>query len=156
MSQITLIVYSQTGHTLRASKKLTEAFTAAGHTVTVQRLETLGPASPGNSSVTLKAVPQLNGADAVVFCTPVHGGVPAPAMAHCLEQIAPLHGKPAACLVTSFFPAKWGADQTIAAVQSACEKKGAKFLGSASVRWFGFGIAGRCAQAAAELTRLLA
>ena len=134
---IGIIVYSQTGHTLSVAMKLKEALSAAGHTVTLERVETAGPVSLGATNVLLRTKPSVDVYDALVFGCPVRGGEPAPPMASYLEQLGSLEGKKAVCLVTGFFPvAGWGRDQTIVQIKQVCESKGATVCGSGSVGWF--------------------
>ena len=134
-----IIVYSQTGHTLSVAVKLQEALSAAGHAVNLEQVKTAGPVRPGAANVTLETQPEIDRYDALVFGSPVHGGVPAPAMASYLEQIASLQGKKVACLVTGVFPAGWGRNQTIAQMVKICESKGATVCGSGSVGWWSLG-----------------
>ena len=133
---IGIVVYSRTGHTLSVAMKLKEKLSAAGHVVTLERLETVGPESLSATSVELKSVPAIDRYEALVFGSPVRGGVPAPAMVSCLERVAPLEGRKVACLVTGFFPARWGRDQTVARMKEMCASKGATVCGAASVGWF--------------------
>ncbi|HUV89871.1 MAG TPA: flavodoxin domain-containing protein [Anaerolineae bacterium] len=134
--KIGLIVYSHTGHTLSVARKLKEKLSAAGHVVTLEQIETAGPVSPNATSVELKTVPAIDAYDALVFGSPVWGGVPAAPMMSYLGQITSLAGKKVACLVTGFFPAQWGRNRTIARMKEICESKGATVCGAGSVGWF--------------------
>jgi multimeric flavodoxin WrbA len=136
---IGIVVYSLSGHTLSVAMSLKEKLAAAGHTVTLERLEIVGPAKVSAERGALKTKPVIDPYDALVFCSPVRGGAPAPPMASYLQQIPSLHNKKVACLVTHFFPRAWGANQTIALMKEACESKGATVCGSGSVRWFSLG-----------------
>jgi flavodoxin len=149
---IGIIVYSHSGHTLSAARRLQETLSSAGWQADLVRLETV---NHDRKSADLKSVPSLAGCGTLVLCTPVHGGLPAPAMQRFLEQIPTLKGKRVACLVTHFFPRNWGADHAIAWLKAACEAKGAHVLGAAEVRWFFLPAPGRLKQAADELCRLL-
>ena len=92
-----------TGHTLSVAKRLQEALSAGGHQVTLAGLhEGLG------SKLVHEPAAALAGCDALVFCSPVQGGLSAPEMKAYLESLPPLPGVTAACLVTGFFPAAWG------------------------------------------------
>ena len=132
---IGIIVYSRTGHTLSVATKLKEKLSAAGHMVTLEQLETAGPVSLSATSAALKTVPAIDTYEALVFGSPVQGGVPAPPMVRYLEQVASLDGKKVACLVTGFFPAGWGQNQTVAQMRETCESKGATVCGAGSVGW---------------------
>jgi multimeric flavodoxin WrbA len=146
-----IIVYSQTGHTLAVSERLQKAMSAAGHSVGLERLEIVGPAGLHPVGVPLKTKPEIAPYEALVFCTPVQGGEPAPPMAAYLEQLSSLQGKQVACLVTGFFPAGWGRNQTIAQMRATCESKGATVLGSGSVGWLSFSRGRQIAKLVAEL-----
>ncbi len=132
---IGIIVYSHTGHTFSVATKLKEALSAAGHSVTLESLETVAPLQMGDTTATLKTMPTVDAYDAVVFACPVRGGTPAPPMRVYLEQVPSLAGKRVAFLVTGFFPAQWGREQTLAQMKMLCESKGATVCGSGSVQW---------------------
>lgn len=153
--KIGIIVYSRSGHTLAAAQHLSQRLSAAGHQPALERLELAGPAPAGREEAPLKNRPDISGYDAVVFCSPVHGGRPALPLTHYLAQLPPQKGKPAVLLVTNFFRPDWGADQAIAALRAACEARGVRVIGAASVRWPGFGRSRRLESAAAEMMRVL-
>jgi flavodoxin len=133
---IGIIVYSQTGHTLAVAKALENKLTAAGHAVKLDRVEAAVPMSPAEAGVRLKTKPEIGTYDAVVFGSPVIGGALPPAMSGYMAQLPSLQGKKVACLVTHFFRAAWGADQTIAQMEVLCESKGATVCGVGDVKWF--------------------
>ncbi|MBN1875621.1 MAG: flavodoxin family protein [Anaerolineae bacterium] len=132
---IGILVYSHTGHTLNVARKLQEQLSASGHMVTLAQLETVVPLKMGDTTASLKTIPPVDTYDALVFACPVRGGTPAPPMRVYLEQITSLEGKKVACLVTGFFPAKWGRNQTLAQMKTLCESKGATVCGLGSVWW---------------------
>jgi multimeric flavodoxin WrbA len=133
---IGIVVYSHTGHTLSVAIKLKEKLSAAGHAVALEQLQTVGPESLSATSAQLNSMPAIDKYDALVFSSPVRGGVPAPPMVSCLERVASLEGRKVACLVTGFFPARWGRDQTVARMKELCASKGATVCGAGSVGWF--------------------
>jgi flavodoxin len=132
---IGMIAYSQTGHTLSVAVKL-KKLSAAGHAVSLERLETVEPVRMYAANARLKTKPEIDTYDALVFGCPVQGGAPALPMASYLEQIASLQGKKVTCLATGVFPAGWGRNQTIAQMVETCESKGAAVCGSGSVGWW--------------------
>lgn len=135
--KIGMIVYSHTGNTLSVAEKLQQRLSEAGHAVTLERLETVGPATLATESDPLKARPTIEPYDALVLACPVRGGTPAPPILTFLETVDSLAGKHVACLVTGFFPFDgWGRNQTIARLKEICESKGATFHGAESVGWF--------------------
>ncbi|MGD1992747.1 MAG: flavodoxin domain-containing protein [Anaerolineae bacterium] len=134
---IGMIVYSYTGNTLSVAEKLKEKLSAAGHVVTLERLETVGPATLRNEDAALKTKPPIAPYDALVLGCPVRGGAPPPPMLTFLEQVETLRGKKVALLVTGFFPvAGWGRNQTIAKLKESCRSEGATVCGAESVGWF--------------------
>ena len=152
---IGVIVYSHSGHTYKAALELQKTLSDAGYQVSLEQLETLGPVQVNSDDFILKAKPSLADYDAVVFCSPVHGGVPAKPLLRYLDQVASLKGKQAAGLVTHFFPRKWGADQTLAALKDISESKGARYCASGDVRWFGFARGKQMKQAVKAIQRTL-
>lgn len=74
-----IFVYSVSDHTLTVAKKLEEKLSATGHEVTLERIETVGPAKLSNEESTLKTKPTTQPYDALIFANPVRGGtVPSP------------------------------------------------------------------------------
>lgn len=134
---IGMIIYSHTGNTLSVAEKLKEKLFEAGHTVSLERLETVGPATLATEGDPLKTQPAVDPYDALVLGCPVRGGAPAPPMLTFLEHVESLEGKHIVCLVTGFFPFDgWGRNQTVAQLKEICESKGATFHGAESIGWF--------------------
>jgi flavodoxin len=132
---IGMIVYSQTGNTHSVALKLEEKLSAAGHSVTMERLEVIGEVTPGKP-VQLKALPNAEQYDALVFGAPVMAFSLSPAMKSYLEQIASLQDKKVVCLVTQAFPYPWlGGNRAIGQMKKLCESKGATVCGSGIVNW---------------------
>jgi hypothetical protein len=115
--------------------KLKEKLSVAGHAVNLERVEVVGPDELGATDVQLKTRPDVAAYDALVFGSPVRGGIMPPAMTSYLEQITSLQGKRVVCLVTHFFPPGWGANQTINQMIEICESKGVTVCGSEDVGW---------------------
>ncbi len=153
--KIGIIVYSVSGHTLDAAQHLRDHLVAADYSVSLERLELVGPQRVNNEQAALKSNPLLANYDVVVLCTPVRGGTMAPPMRRFLEQLPALKDHRFALLVTHFFRPAWGADQTIAALRNACEARGARVIGAASVRWSGIDRAGQLKQALDTLTETI-
>jgi len=95
---IGMIVYSQTGNTWSVAQELEEKLSAAGHTVTVERIEVTGEVEPGKPVHFVKQ-PDPGPYEAVVFCSPVMAFSLSPVMNAYLKGVAPLEGKQVACLV---------------------------------------------------------
>lgn len=151
---IGIIVYSLSDHTLTVAKNLKEKLSAAGHEVTLERVETAGPAKVQFENAELKTKPPIDAYDALVFACPVRGGtVPSP-MKRYLEQIPSLRDKQVACLVTHFFQREWGANQVLAAMRGICESKGATVRGVGDVQWFSLHRKQQIAQVVEDLSQL--
>jgi flavodoxin len=152
---IGVIVYSWTGHTLSVATQLKETLAAAGHMVNLERVEVVGSDELGATNVQLKTKPKVDTYDALVFGSPVRGGAMPPAMMSYLGQITSLRGKKVACLVTHFFPSKWGANQTINQMKAICESKGAAVCGWGDVGWPRLGLKRRVAEVVDHLEIVL-
>jgi flavodoxin len=149
---IGIIVYSYTGHTLSVAVRLKETLSAAGHVADLERVEVVGPETLGATDVQLKTKPETDPYDALVFASPVRGGMMPPAMTRYLEQVSSLEGKKVACLVTHFFPPGWGAQQTLRQMIEVCESKGATVCGAGDVGWPRLGLKRRVADVVDHLT----
>ena len=132
---IGIIVYSHSGHTFSVARELNERLREDGHTVTLEQLETVEPLKMSDTTAELTSFPAVEAYDAVFLACPVRGGTPAPPMRVYLEQGPSLEGKAVGCLVTGFFPAAWGRDQTLAQMKELCESRGASIFGTGSVWW---------------------
>jgi len=132
---IGMIVYSQTGNTHSVALKLQEKLSAAGHAVTLERIEVIGQVEPGKP-VQFKTRPDAAPYDVLVFGSPVQAFSLCQAMVDYLKQVAPLQGKKVACLVTQAFPYPWlGGNRAIRQMKRLCESKGATVCGSGIVNW---------------------
>lgn len=136
--KIGIIIYSLSHHTLSVARRLAEQFSAFGHEVALEQIEIEGPAVPNNEKAELKTIPTTAPYEAIVFGSPVRGGVlPSPVRRYC-EQIESLEGKRAACLVTGFFPEGWGRERVLSQMREILNEKGAQVCGTASVGWLSF------------------
>ena len=132
---IGMIVYSQTGNTHSVALKLQEKLSAAGHTVTLERIEVSGEVQPGKP-VQFKTLPDAAKYDALVFGSPVQAFSLCQAMVDYLKQVASLQGKKVAFLVTQAFPYPWlGGNRAIRQMKRLCESQGATVCGSGIVNW---------------------
>jgi flavodoxin len=130
-----MIIYSQTGNTHSVAQKLEEKLAAAGHTVTLERIEVIGDIAPGQP-VQFKTLPDAAEYDALVFGSPVQAFSLCQAMVDYLKQVAPLHGKQVALLVTQAFPYPWlGGNRAVRQMTKLCKAKDATVCGSGIVNW---------------------
>jgi flavodoxin len=132
---IGMIVYSQTGNTYSVALKLQEKLSAAGHTVSLERVEVTGEVQPGKP-VQFKMLPDAAKYEALVFGSPVQAFSLCQAMVEYLKQVAPLQDKKVAFLVTQAFPYPWlGGNRAVRQMKRLCESKGATVCGSGIVNW---------------------
>jgi flavodoxin len=132
---IGMIVYSQTGNTHSVALKLQEKLSAAGHTVTLERIEVSGEVQPGKP-VQFTTLPDAAKYEALVFGSPVQAFSLCQAMVEYLKQVASLQGKKVAFLVTQAFPYPWlGGNRAVRQMKRLCESKGATVCGSGIVNW---------------------
>ena len=110
---IGVVVYSFGGRGLSAATKLQAKLVARGHQVTLDRLETVEPLQMGDTTATLRALPAVDGHDALILACPVRGGMPAPPMRVFLEGCPSLAGRTVAFLVSGVMPFAWDAGQTL-------------------------------------------
>lgn len=134
--KIGIIVHSQTGNTHSVALKLQEKLTAAGHSVEVEQLKTVGEVKPGAKDISFEALPDIKQYDALVFGAPVQAFSLSAVMKSYLDQVASLQGKKTALLVTQHFPYRWmGGSRAVGQMRMACEAKGAAVCGKGIVNW---------------------
>jgi flavodoxin len=132
---IGMIVYSQTGNTHSVALKLQEKLSAAGHSVSLERVEVTGEVQPGKP-VQFKTLPDAAKYDALVFGSPVQAFSLCQAMVDYLKQVASLQNKQVALLVTEAFPYPWlGGNRAVRQMKRLCESQGATVCGSGIVNW---------------------
>ena len=132
--KIGLIVFSRTGHTMSVVDKLKDRLMGAGHQVQIDPIAIQGDAAPGKFELTHQ--PETDPYDGIVFASPVQAFSLNPVMQAYLNGLPSLENKPTAYLVTKQLPFNWtGGNRAIKTMQSICQKKGARILGSAIVVW---------------------
>jgi len=137
--RIGMIFYSYSGHTAQVINQLEFQLSQTAVQVTKHALEPQEPLQLNALTVALRTLPEVDEFDALILGTPVHGGRMSAPVRTFLEETKALEGLPVAFLLTHFFPRKWGAVQTVAAMKTFCQSKGARVLGSADVTWLSLG-----------------
>ena len=139
--KIGIIVHSQTGNTYSVVQKLKEKLLSAGHSVNIERLESVGGEKTNVKDATkiqLKANPDISSYDKLIFAAPVQGASISSVLSAYLTQVASLQNKKVVCLVTEFFPYPWmGGNHAISQMKNICESKGASIIGTGIVNWMG-------------------
>ncbi len=151
---IGIIVYSQTGNTLSVATRLREKLAAAGHAVTLERIEVIGDVAPGRP-VQFKTLPNPEPYDALVFGAPVQAFSLCQPMLGYLKQIPSLQGKKVVCLMTQGFPYPWlGGNRAVRQMTRICESRGATVCGAGIVNWMNKRREQQIVQVVDELGRL--
>ena len=131
-----IIVYSHTGHTLSVAQKLEQAIKAAGHAVSLERVEPVDDNPNSNAPVQLKSMPDVLQYDAVIFASPVHAFSLARAMKTYLSQLPDMTGKKVSCFVTQQLKWPWmGGYHVVRQITEVCRAKGAEIISSGVVNW---------------------
>lgn len=130
--KIGIIVYSQTGNTLVVAQKLENVLKAAGHIVSMERVEAV---SEGERALR-KPAPDIISYDGLIFASPVQAFSLAPIMKLYLAQISNLADKQVSCFVTQHFKKKFlGGNRAVSQITAACKAKGAKIEESGIIHW---------------------
>jgi len=134
--KIGIIVQSRTGNTLSVAEKLKEKLASSGHRVNIERLKVLGDPKVSEKDVKFENLPDTGQYDALIFGSAVEAFSLSAVMKQYLEEIGPLSGKKAACLVTKQLTFKWtGGTHAVSQMKKLCLAKGAEVLGSGIVVW---------------------
>lgn len=134
--KVGIIVHSHTGNTLSVAQRLKEALSAAGHSVSVERVTAVDENPNAAMNVKLKTIPDASAYDVLIFGAPVRGFALSPVMKEYLARIPALQGKKVGCFVTESFPhPSMGGNQAIAQFKKACELKGANVFETGVVNW---------------------
>jgi len=135
--KIGIIFYTLSRHTLALSREIKRMLEQEGHLVEAVQLEPASYQVRAQKSE-LKSIPSVSGYDLLILACPVHGGRMAPPMQAFIENTVSLKNKKVACFITQVFPRKWGGEQTLAAMRTVCESKGARVIASGGVSWYSF------------------
>jgi len=133
--KIGIIVYSQTGNTFIVAQKLKEKLAAAGHTVNLERLTTIGGETDPNKAK-IEKFPDLSGYDALAFAGPVQAFSLSRVMASYMNQLPPLNGKKAVVFVTKGLALAFtGGNGAIKTLKKGVESKGGTVVGTGMIFW---------------------
>lgn len=134
--KIGLIVFSQTGNTLKVAQALEASLKDAGHDPQILRV-TVAPSDPkAPQPPVLVDTPDPSGFDMVYFASPVQAFSLAPAMVAYLRQIPALGGKRVAYFVTQLFPFRWmGGNHALKQFKAALAAKGGSLTTGGVINW---------------------
>jgi len=134
--KIGIVVYSQTGNTLKVAKRLEEKLSGEGHKVKREEIKIGGEAGPGSRNIEFKSKPGVDPYDGVVFAAPVHAFSLASPMKAYLGDVGPLAGKKLGCFVTKALRSKWsGGTGAVKKMKKLCEARGGKMSADGIVVW---------------------
>ncbi len=125
-----MIVYSQTGNALNACEKIKPVLDAAGHDVTIEKVEIKRDSPRSTAEITITNAPDPKKFDALVFASPVQAFSLAVPMQKYMQTIGDISGRKTALLVTKGLPFKWtGAAHAFAQLKEYTASAGAEPAG---------------------------
>lgn len=134
--KIGIIVYSQTGNTLSVAGKLQEKFSAAGHSVNIERITPVDAKQGDPKKIRFEKLPDLSTYDGLVFAAPVQAFSLSPVMKAYMGQLTSLSNKKIACFVTKGLAFNWtGGNKAISLLKKSSESRGGTVIGTGIVHW---------------------
>jgi len=133
--KIGIIVYSYTGKTMLVAENTAEYLRFDGHEVDLFCLEPKEPLNLRADEVEIEEMPETMRFDALLLCTPVHGGRMSAPMQYYLNQTPSLEGLEIVFLLTHFFRREWGSVQVLQDLKKQCEMIGGDVIGSVDIKW---------------------
>ncbi len=133
---IGIIIHSHTGNTLCVAQKIEEKLSAAGHSVSIQRVSAANDDETDVQKIRLTEKPDAGVYDILLFGAPVRGFSLSPVMQAYLNSIGPLRGKKTGCFITHFFPYAWmGGRRALNQLCELVKAKGSSVYGTGIVHW---------------------
>ncbi len=132
-----IIVYSNTGNTLQAAKRLQEAMKGKGLEAELLQVRA-GNEKPevDVSRVQLTEKPSPEGFDRLVFASPVWAFSLSGVMKAYLSGLPSLKGRKISLFVTHQLPLPWmGGNAAVRQMKKLCEEKGGTVVSSAVISW---------------------
>lgn len=134
--KVGIIVHSRTGNTLCVAQRLQDKLTAAGHSVSIQRVCAANDEESDVRKIRLTESPDVSVYDVTIYGAPVRGFALSPVMQAYMFGIGSLGGKKTACFMTQAFPYPWmGGTRALKQMLEICQSKGAALYGSGIVNW---------------------
>lgn len=132
-----IIIYSQSGNTLQAARRLMEALQKKGHGAEILQIKTQSE-QPQMKKDTIQFIesPSPEAFDRLVFASPVWAFTLCGVMKLYLKGLPGLSGKPVSLFVTQALPFHWlGASKALQQMKALCLQKGAEVTATAAVSW---------------------
>jgi flavodoxin len=134
--KIGIIVHSQSGNTLSVAQRLNEKLSAAGYSVSIQRVSAINDDESDIQKIRLNEKPEIGAYDVLLFGAPVRGFSLSPVMQAYLSGISSLDGKKAGCFITQGLPVPWmGGNRALKQMVDICKGKGVTPYGTGIVNW---------------------
>jgi flavodoxin len=134
--EIGIIVHSQTGNTLSVAERLMEKLTAAGHSVSIERVSVVNDDEMDIQKIRLSEKPDISSYDLLIFGASVRGFSLSLAMQAYLAGVGSLAGKKTACFITQGFPFPWmGGNRSLKQMTELIASKGSAPYGTGIVNW---------------------
>ena len=132
-----IIVYSNTGNTLQAAKRLQEAMKGKGQEAELMQIKVSNEKPETEvSRVQLTEKPSPEGFDHLVFASPVWAFSLSGVMKAYLAGLPSLSGKKISLFVTHQFPLPWmGGNAAVRQMKKLCEGKGGTVGASTVISW---------------------
>lgn len=134
--KIGIIVYSYSGNTISVAQKLEQALRNAGNTVNIEMVEPVNENPNSSAPLKLKAAPDTNPYDALIFASPVQAFTLARVMRLYLSELPSLKGKKVYCFVTQHLKMTWlGGKKAVKTISKVCKEKGTDIISSRIINW---------------------
>ncbi len=135
---IGIIVYSQTGNTLKVCEKLKTELDSAGLNCSIEKVESSGDSGGSRTDIKITNAPDALKYDALVFAAPVQAFSLAMPMNNYMKTLSGLNGKKAAFITTKGLPFKWtGANHALSQMSKLARAAGAEAVSDGAVIWPG-------------------
>lgn len=134
--KIGIIVYSQTGNTLKVAKRLEEKLAGEGHKVKLEEIKIVGEAGPGSRNIEFRNKPSVEPYDGIVFAAQVHAFSLSSPMRAYLGDVGSLSGKKLGCFVTKALGGKWsGGTGAVKKMTKLCQARGGMMSADGIIVW---------------------
>lgn len=132
-----IIVYSQTGHTRQAARRLLDSLRQKGYDSQLAEVQVNNPKPEANTTrLQYTNQPATDPYDRVVFASPVWAFSLSGVMKGYLAGLPSLSGKKISLFVTHQLPCPWmGANAAIRQMKKLCEEKGGQVVSHAVICW---------------------
>jgi len=130
-----IVVFSQTGHTIFFARAVAEHLGKVGYDVDIELLRTRKFARPHARDIELRKIPDPSQYDVIVVGGPVWGFEVNPVTAAYLDSIETLKGKRAAAIATHALPKALGCTRALRRLTGKLEALGAQVAHTEGLHW---------------------